>query len=369
MLLEADEAELVEQHGGDERGAKAGSGEESGAEFLGDGEADDCRDDADGSPQPGPPGDAADAVGWDCLADEELDEQEGGQTGGVDRKRGPERLAELFVELGVEAGLEGIGDTGRERYEKKQEGHGLDLQARTVDASALTRWTELRGGSGNAAELSAEEGGDRAEDAQLGRRGKPVAFAGEEELLVGDAECGEPRLERMGEGDGDDGVGVAVNDEGGREAGSGLGIVRGDEAAGDVDEGADAGAGFSAEGEREKGAERDADEGDAAGVDVGLGADVGEGVADRGEPEWDVNAVGEHGGRGSVGSSAVEVVDGEDEDAEPGEHGRDAVEPEADVAAGAVQQDDGGVRAGGGGPGDVEADGFAAAEEGFHGWF
>ncbi len=214
--------------------------------------------------------------------------------------------------------------------------------------------------------LAAKEGSDRAEDAELGGRGKPVAFAGEEELLVGDAEGGEPGLKRVGEGDGDYCVGVAVNDEGGWEAGAGLGVVGRDEAAGDIDDGADAGVGFGAEGEREEGAQRNADEGDAARVDDGLGADVGDGVADGREPERDVDAVGEHGGRGSVGPGAVEVVDGVDEDAEPGEHGRDAVEPEADAAARAMQEDNGGVRTGRGGLGDVEADGLAAAEERFH---
>ena len=51
----------------------------------------------------------------------------------------------------------------------------------------------VRGG-GALAEFAAEEGGDRAEDAQLGRAGEPVAFAGKKELLVGDAEGGEPGL-------------------------------------------------------------------------------------------------------------------------------------------------------------------------------
>ena len=222
-------------------------------------------------------------------------------------------------------------------------------------------------GGVRSAELAAEEGSDRAEDAELRGAGEPMAFAGEEELLVGDAEGGEPGLEGVGEGNGDDGVGFAVNDERGWEAGRGLGFIGRNEASGDVDDGADAGVGLGAEGEREEGAERDADEGDAAWGDGGLGADVGDRVADGGEPEWDVDAVGEHGGRGSVGSGAIKVVDSVDEDAEPGEHGRDAVEPEADAASGAMQEDDGGVRAGRGGLGEVQADGLAAADEGFHG--
>lgn len=181
-----------------------------------------------------------------------------------------------------------------------------------------------------------------------------------------DAEGGEPRPERVGERDGDDRVGVAVDDEGGRETQVCLGLVRWNEAAGDVDDGADAGVRRGAEGEREEGAKRDADQGDAARVDAGLGTDVGECVADGGEPEWDMDAVGEHGGRGSVGSGAIKIVDGVDENAEPGEHGCDAVQPEADAAARAVQEDDGGMRAGRCGPGDVEADRYAAAQEGFH---
>ena len=196
-----------------------------------------------------------------------------------------------------------------------------------------------------------------------------MALAGKQKLLVRNLQGGQPRPERVSESDRDDGVGVAVNDEGGWKAGVGLGVVRGYKAARDVDDGTDSGVWLGPESEREEGAQRDAYQGDAARINARLRADVGESIADGGQPEWNVGAVRKHGGSGSVGSGAVEVVDSIDEHTKPGEHGRDAVEPEADTAAGAVQEDDGGVRSGRGGPGDMQADGFAAAEEGFHGWF
>lgn len=73
-------------------------------------------------------------------------------------------------------------------------------------------------------------------------------------------------------------------------------------------------------------------------------------------------------GVGAGGVGALEIMGGEDVDAGEGDKGGDAVEPEADVAAGAVEEYDGGEfrRCCGWGDG-VEADWFAAAEEGLHG--
>lgn len=134
---------------------------------------------------------------------------------------------------------------------------------------------------------------------------------------------------------------------------------------------------MSDEAEGKEGAEGDADEGDAAGVDtsaaglVWLGSerrgDMLEGVADGVDPEGDVGAVAEEGGVSASGAGAIEVVDGEDGDAEAGECGGDAVEPEVDVAAGTVEKKDSGNGfrwRGGRGVGEVETDGTTTAEEG-----
>lgn len=73
-------------------------------------------------------------------------------------------------------------------------------------------------------------------------------------------------------------------------------------------------------------------------------------------------------GVGAGGAGALEVAGGEDVEAGEGDEGGDAVEPEADVAAGAVEEEDGGEGFGGRGWGDgVEADGFDAGKEGLHG--
>lgn len=134
-----------------------------------------------------------------------------------------------------------------------------------------------------------EEKGGGAEDGLLGGGGEPVAFAGEEVGLVGDAGGGEGLVEFVGFGDGDDRVSFAVEDEGRGECrGEGGGGVGAGEAAGDFYDGAElAGLGcwrLGGEGDGEEGAEGDAEEGDAVGVDGGLGGDVGEGVGDGFEP-------------------------------------------------------------------------------------
>ena len=212
-------------------------------------------------------------------------------------------------------------------------------------------------------EVLLEEGGDRGQDAGLGGGREPVAFAGKDGEGVGDGKAGEGGVEGAGVGEGDDGVGVAVKDKGWGEGFGGLGVVWGDEAAGDVHDGADARGVKGGESEGEEGAEGDADEGDAAGVYVGAVGDVGEGVGDGVEPERDVAAVGEECGVSALGAGAVEVVDGIDGDAESGDEGGDAVEPEVYVAACTVEEEDGGV-IGVGRLGGAEADGASAGEKG-----
>lgn len=183
--------------------------------------------------------------------------------------------------------------------------------------------------------MPAEKAGDGEQDAELGCGREPVAFAGEELGLVGNMEAIEKGGELVGLVDRNDGVGHAVKDEGGRKAGGGGGGEVLGHAAGDLDDGADAVIDRGA-GEGEEGAERDADEGDAVGVDGGVGGDVGEGVANGLEPLREVDAVENGGGVGVDGSGAVEVVDGEETDAEFFEMRGEAVKPEADVSAGAV---------------------------------
>ncbi len=102
---------------------------------------------------------------------------------------------------------------------------------------------ELRGGF-QSAQFATEKGGNCGEDAQLGGSGEPMAFTGKKELLVGDAQEGQAGFQGVGEGDWDDGVGFAMDDERRWEAGGGLCFVGGDEASGDVDDGADAWGGF-----------------------------------------------------------------------------------------------------------------------------
>lgn len=230
----------------------------------------------------------------------------------------------------------------------------------------------LAGVSGRGEVLGEEDGGV-AQDGGLGRGGEPVAFAGEEVGLVGDAGEGEGAVELMGFGNGDDGVGFSVEEEGGREEwGEGGGGVGAGEAAGDFDDDpyiARGGCGgLGGEGDGKEGSERDAEKGDAGGVYGGLGGDVREGVGAGFEPEGDVVAVEDGLGVGAGGTGALKILGREDGDASKGDEGGDAVEPEADVASGAVEEEDGGELGGGGGWGDsVKADGFAAGEEGLHG--
>lgn len=282
------------------------------------------------------------------MADDGLEEQDGGEAAGVDEERGPDGGCEAFVELGVEAGLEGVGGAGGEGEEDEEQGHGR----------GSWEWLEVLG----------EEGGDGGEELELGGGGEEVAFAREEFGLVRDVEAGEELVEGVGVRDGDDGVLGAVEDEGGRELGGGAGVPGRDEAAGDVDDGADGEGGVGAEGERHEGAEGDADEGDAGGVDRGIGGDEGDGLAGGFEPERDVDAVGELVGLGAEVAGGFEVVDGEEGEVEvPGE-GREALEPEAGVAAGAVEDEEGGELGRAGWDKGFEGDGVAVrGEAGLHG--
>lgn len=99
------------------------------------------------------------------------------------------------------------------------------------------------------------------------------------------------------------------------------------------------------------------------------------GVADGFEPEREVATVLDGGGIGPRGACTVEVVDRIESDAEPSEMWGEAVKPEADVATGAVQQQDSGSQAvlrGAFGFGqlrlnDLDGNGFAAALKSLHG--
>ena len=91
---------------------------------------------------------------------------------------------------------------------------------------------------------------------------------------------------------------------------------------------------------------------------------MGEGVAGGLEPEGDVRSVGELGGGGVAVAGGVEVVDGEEGEVEAAHERRDTVEPEAGVASGAMEDEDGGMRAGCVREGRVKADRSGVAGEG-----
>ena len=158
----------------------------------------------------------------------------------------------VAFELGVSGG-------GEEEAAAARSGAAASEVRRRVTGDLEGR----NGGRGNCrSEMAGEEVGDVAEDAELGGGGEPVAFVGEEVGGVGDVEAGEEGVELVGVGDGDDGVGIAVEDEGGREGGGGGAVVGGGEAAGDLDDGAEGrGRGEGGVGEGEEGAERDAERG------------------------------------------------------------------------------------------------------------
>ncbi len=174
--------------------------------------------------------------------------------------------------------------------------------------------------------------------------GEEVAFVGEDVGLVRNVEAGEQGVEVAGMVDGDDGVAFAVEDEGGGKGAGGVFEPGWDEAAGDVDDGADGECGVGAEGERHEGAERDADEGDAVAIDGGIGGDESDGLAGGFEPERDVDAVGELVRLGAEVAGGFEVVDGEESEMERLGEGRDAFHPETGVAARAVEEEQGGQR-------------------------
>lgn len=156
-----------------------------------------------------------------------------------------------------------------------------------------------------------------------------------------------------------------------------MGVVGLDEAAGKVDQAADAAVILCAgrcgdlggKAERKVSAEGDADERDARGVDGGVGGDVVKRGAESVDPERDVVAVHDGLVVGALGAGAVEVVRREERDAGAGDEWADAREPPVDVAAGAVEKDDGRDWSGGRGKGGVEADGRVGDEDGFlHDW-
>ena len=181
--------------------------------------------------------------------------------------------------------------------------------------------------------------------------------------LVCDFEFGEAGVQFFGVADGDIGVDAAVKDDSGRESEGGAGSVGFGETAREFDDGADVGCRVGREREREEGAEREAEQRNAVGVDVGASADVGEAIGDGGEPCRKVIAIDDVVVLGVNGVRAVEVVDDVEGDVAACYKRRDAIGPEGGVAAGAVEQEDGGVRTGSAGLMLVDADEFVAGEE------
>jgi hypothetical protein len=108
---------------------------------------------------------------------------------------------------------------------------------------------------GGGSEVSRQKLGDREKDPELGRGVEPVPLVGEEMGFVRDGEASEELVELLGVGDGNYGVGGAVQDESGRESGCGSDGVWVGEAAGDLDDGADAGGRVGRERKREECAE------------------------------------------------------------------------------------------------------------------
>ncbi len=134
-----------------------------------------------------------------------------------------------------------------------------------------------------------------------------MAFVGEELELVADVAVGEGAVELVGLGDGDGGVGGAVEDEDGRGGSGEAGLEARGEATGELDDGFEA-RGTGGEGYGEVAAERDAEDCDAVGVDGGVCGGVDDGVFEGGEPGGEVVAVEDELGRGAGGAGALEVV-------------------------------------------------------------
>ncbi len=84
----------------------------------------------------------------------------------------------------------------------------------SVGPSDPHRWVLVS----TASQARAEEAGGVGEDLGLGGLAEPVGFAGKEVHGVGDLKLGELRLQRVGVGDGDHGIGGAVQDERGRRS-------------------------------------------------------------------------------------------------------------------------------------------------------
>ncbi len=102
-------------------------------------------------------------------------------------------------------------------------------------------------------------------------------------------------------------------------------------------------------GHREERTERDAYQGNALGVDERVSRDMLHGGFEGIEPERDVDAIADGGEVRANGAGAIEVVRREEENAGFGEGGLETAEPEADVAARAVEQDESRALAGGAG--------------------
>lgn len=125
VLAEADEAEVIEGHGGKDGGGQGEAGEDARTEFLGEQQAGHGGGDADQAAEPGPGVRGGDTSGvGKRLAEEELREEETSETGGIDDHAGPDRLAQLPVELGVSPGLEGVCSFGGDGDQIGEPEHG-----------------------------------------------------------------------------------------------------------------------------------------------------------------------------------------------------------------------------------------------------
>lgn len=123
---------------------------------------------------------------------------------------------------------------------------------------------------------------------------------------------------------------------------------------------------MSCQSQGQEGSEGDAEQGDAAGVDCRARRDPVDGVVSGVEPQGEVVAVGDRGGVGSTGAGAVEVVDRVERHAKLLCVRAEAIEPEVDIATGAMQKEDGGQGAGTRRLGDVDLDGPGPAHKDRH---
>ena len=188
--------------------------------------------------------------------------------------------------------------------------------------------------------MGLQEAGDSEQETGNGGCGKPVALTGEDLGPVRYVQSGELSRERLRVSGRDDRILCAVHDEGGREVFCRLRGVRLDEAAGDLDDGADSVAcgqipmrgELGCEAQRQIGAQGDAREHDTFGVNAWTRGHKADGLIDGSDPFWGMDAVGNRCQIGADGTGAVKVVRRIQGDSRFVEVGREPGGPKIEVA-------------------------------------